>query len=231
MHARAHALQPSKCISIHPDVISLRSRVDFCSSLESLVSSEQLLQCLHTDGGSLYHRRHATPPKKKKKNEWQLLSLRVLKPTFTTETFRPGLFLAFLARRGGDEVEKEVVPGEMDGGGASRKHRRWRRRRAITEKELEEGRKGGWRWWWCVYRSVNQWESGFWGEEKGVFIDSSGDRCISDSVAGSWDGGRVISFFIFLVKWVCRDFSQQMSKKWNKRSTKYDQMETTKLPL
>lgn len=41
-------------------------------------------------------------------------------------------------------MEKEVVPGEMDGGGASRKHRRWRRRRAITEKELEEGRKEGW---------------------------------------------------------------------------------------
>lgn len=126
VHVPVHAhtctpLQSSKCVSIHPDVISLRSRVDFCSSLESLVSSEQLLQCLHTGGGSLYH---TTRKKQTKKRGWGgggVSDSCCLCASFTTETLRPELFLGFLERRGGDEVEKEVVPGEMDGDGVNRK--------------------------------------------------------------------------------------------------------------
>lgn len=47
--------------------------------------------------------------------------------------------------------------------------------------------------WWCVYRSLNQCESGFWRGERGVFIDTIGDRCISDrhNDAGSMGGGNL----------------------------------------
>lgn len=68
-----------------------------------------------------------------------------------------------------------------------RGNQRWRQQRTIyrRSREPEEGR--GWRW--CVYRSLNQWESGFWRGEKGVFIDTSGDRCISDRHNAAWSTG------------------------------------------